>query len=456
MVYSFNYRRPRLVESSAASTISFEEKTRSIHESVNSGTSGSSRGIPDALSFDRIISGGTCPPCTTRDFMNYLIHIELSAENLQFYLWYRDYCKRFDELPSSERVLAPEWTPAQAEAAIQAAQVAVTAQKKVSPETAEMFKDTDFAGGPRVHVTETSNNPFSTPPRTPAAEREEDGHDWHSVSNDGASTLQGSHQQSIASKAAGAFQNADLKWQPFTVQPFREEVARVITTYIAEGSPRELNLSSRERVAVLHALKNTTHPSAFRTIAATVEWSLRFQAHPNFIRWAICNGNRPRVIFARGLGVGGILLGTVAAILITLSDVGRGYRALAAIGWAIGIATLIAAWKGMCVVLHGMHHRHLRPWELFAEDEDAGSDYELKKASFDSLGSSNSYEDQPWVAKYERRNIIRKVFDREVWIQEPALRSIQDTIFIQAIVGAVVISAVCTAVFVALPHGGYY
>ncbi len=80
----------------------------------------------------------------------------------------------------------------------------------------------------------------------------------------------------------------------------------------------------------------------------------------------------------------------------------------------------------------------------------------MKKGSFDSLGSNNSYEDEPWVAKYEKRNIIRKILDREVWIQEPALRQIQDTIFLQAIGGSIVISAVCVAIFVALPKGKFY
>ncbi len=102
-----------------------------------------------------------------------------------------------------------------------------------------------------------------------------------------------------------------------------------------------------------------------------------------------------------------------------------------------------------------MHHRHLRPWELFAEDDDV-STYEMKKGSFDSLGSSNSYEDEPWVVKYEKRNIIRKVFDREVWVREPALRQIQDTIFLQAIGGAIIISTVAVGIFVAIPKGGFY
>lgn len=101
-------------------------------------------------------------------------------------------------------------------------------------------------------------------------------------------------------------------------------------------------------------------------------------------------------------------------------------------------------------VLHGMHHRHLRPWEMFSDEDESASDFNLNKGSFDSLGSSNSYEDEPWVAKYEKRNVIRKIFDREVWIQEPMLRQIQDTIFVQALITAFIISAVITAIFLAV------
>lgn len=80
----------------------------------------------------------------------------------------------------------------------------------------------------------------------------------------------------------------------------------------------------------------------------------------------------------------------------------------------------------------------------------------MKNGSFDSLGSSNSYEDEPWIAKYEKRNLIRKIFDREVWVQEPALRQIQDTIFLQAVGGAIVISAIAVGILVAVPKGNFY
>lgn len=62
MVYSLAYRRPeRVSRSSSAASFTGETKQRSIHESVHSGSSGMSHGIPEALSFDKIIAGGVCP-----------------------------------------------------------------------------------------------------------------------------------------------------------------------------------------------------------------------------------------------------------------------------------------------------------------------------------------------------------------------------------------------------------
>jgi hypothetical protein len=40
--------------------------------------------------------------------MGYLVYIEHSAENLQFYLWYRDYIRRWNALPASQRALSPK------------------------------------------------------------------------------------------------------------------------------------------------------------------------------------------------------------------------------------------------------------------------------------------------------------------------------------------------------------
>ena len=62
MVYSLTYRRPPHVDSTRSSVID-DEKRQSIGDSTvtSEGSSSVSFGIPDALSFDRIITGGTCP-----------------------------------------------------------------------------------------------------------------------------------------------------------------------------------------------------------------------------------------------------------------------------------------------------------------------------------------------------------------------------------------------------------
>jgi hypothetical protein len=100
--------------------------------------------------------------------MNYVTYIEHSAENLQFYLWYRDYAKRFAEAKTSDIGLAPVWTQAQHDAALQTAQIAATTQKRVvKPEASEIFQGSDFEKVPKVTTTE-SMDPFVTPPRTPA------------------------------------------------------------------------------------------------------------------------------------------------------------------------------------------------------------------------------------------------------------------------------------------------
>ena len=44
--------------------MSGDEKQKSINDSIDSCSSCMSNGIPEALSFDRIISGGVCPVST--------------------------------------------------------------------------------------------------------------------------------------------------------------------------------------------------------------------------------------------------------------------------------------------------------------------------------------------------------------------------------------------------------
>jgi len=140
--------------------------------------------------------------------MNYLKYIEHSAENLQFFLWFRDYSARFDKLPASEKSLAPQWTQAHVEA--EASGNAPTRPKRMEPEIAAILKDTDFADSHRKPGMDKVD-PFTTPSKSSEDESRENGSDYSSyMSNE--KTLASSHVHS--SVAEQAFDDAGMKWKP--------------------------------------------------------------------------------------------------------------------------------------------------------------------------------------------------------------------------------------------------
>jgi len=219
MVYSLAYRRPV----SSKSSITGSEKHGSNDDSIDLGSSGSvSHGIPDALSFNRIIEGGTCPvgpltypssppsrvdftqPCTVRDFMNYLKYIEHDAENLQFYLWFRDYKTRFANLPDSEKSLSPEWTNELAHADAAAFRTGSTFNQ-MTLETAEMMKPFDEEHGNKKYE---DGNPFNDSRESTTTDQEVASTDTR------AQSVIPSTKSGFSQKAETAFEEAGLKWQP--------------------------------------------------------------------------------------------------------------------------------------------------------------------------------------------------------------------------------------------------
>lgn len=292
-------------------------------------------------------------------------------------------------------------------------------------------------------------------------------------------------------------------------QPFRAEINRIIAHYLAPDAPRELQLSPRTRAAMLHALQHTTNPSAFAPGVALIRTALEGQAHPNFIRWSICNGNRPRIVYVHTMGVVSLVLGTLIALLLTLSHVDRWWRLFGAPGWFVGIATLVASYKGLCVILHSSHSRNLKPWEdpaaLYstftgkdAHDDEAdvygardsarsssgrgsgSSDAaatalpELKpsehamaagnpaspsaRRSLDTFGAANAdyAAGDPCVAAYARRGLRRKVFEKGVAVQDATVRVLQDRITRQGQIWGLIVTIPLCVLFVAVPAGNFY
>jgi hypothetical protein len=134
--------------------------------------------------------------------MNYLLYIEHSAENLQFYMWHQDYLKRFKEAPASERNLAPEWTKAMEDEIAVRLQKETTENSRKEPVGAsEIFKGTDFEKK-RGDIAKRDSNPFATPPPTAISFGDRDSY---------AASTQTSYATTYRSQASDAFASAGAK-----------------------------------------------------------------------------------------------------------------------------------------------------------------------------------------------------------------------------------------------------
>lgn len=137
--------------------------------------------------------------------MNYVKYIEHSSENLQFFLWHRDYTTRWESLQSSEKALSPEWTPNLADADT----ISPIRSKRVPPQVMEVLKDTDFADHPKGPV-----DPFFTPPSAGSFVEKGDMHSVYGSSFGDDKTLISSNASGYRIAAEHAFEDAGMKWKP--------------------------------------------------------------------------------------------------------------------------------------------------------------------------------------------------------------------------------------------------
>ena len=402
--------------------------------------------IPPELSFERVVCDKCLPPCSLQDFLNYLTYVAHDAENLQFYLWMVDYFQRFRHAPKSEKILSPKWKPNQSTSTDKQT-VTIKDFSTISARELDMHSEDISNGstwdGTQSEITDAHMHTFNAPK---------------------VAALQ------VKSDAGGSAR----PWQTSPQnQPFRAEINRIITHYIAPGSPRQLNLSHNDRATVLRALEYTTHPSALAVVKRTLDSTLRNSSHPNFIRWSICNGNKQWTYGLRIFAITNISIGFIIAIVLTLSKYSRWWRIFAAVEWWFGITNIIAASQGLCVLLHRLHTRQYHKWETRDYVDDDYDDEAMLKGldisfinyddtktrwpvKMEVFGPANNYSGEPWVNHYSHKTWYQKLFEKRVSVHEDGLKSIQNRMIRQAEAWALIVTVPLTIAFVVIPKGNLY
>ena len=126
--------------------------------------------------------------------MDYLIYVERNAENLQFYLWYIDYVRRWNELPAKDQALSPKWQPEPVE-------------------TLNLVKEKDRRSLPRSSIHSPVQMHFEK-----AISEEFEG---KGIKSDGFSFITASARGSVVPTVAEINAQAGLKWQPCVPSPIR-------------------------------------------------------------------------------------------------------------------------------------------------------------------------------------------------------------------------------------------
>ncbi|KAL2193475.1 hypothetical protein P885DRAFT_45228 [Corynascus similis CBS 632.67] len=423
--------------------------------------------IPADLSFEEIIKNRAAPPCSLNDFMDYLVHVEHNAEPLQFFLWYWDYIERWSTLLPRQKALSPPWDPEKAanprshfikyshkrERSSKMSKVLAIMEMGMERVPSDQGRQDDAGSSiSGVEISSPISSPVSSPIPSPT---------------------------SILSPT-GSIKPPD--WQPFTIQPNRDELCRITRHYISPSSPRRLPLSSKDREACLGGVKHTTHPSALLPAFLSAEATLRARAHPAFVRWSRRNASAARLLFLRCLGTLLVALGfglDVLLILLGGGGLSAYWRALCVVLWWPGLTVLVAAARGVCIVLRARGRaRQVRPWEdhdvldwagikAWREHKRAGTEDSafslassaasmldpLRKPSLQVFGPANDYSGEPWSTRYDAKSVWSKVFDETVVVQNKALVMWQDRTILFAFLWGGAGAAALTVISLFVPSG---
>lgn len=301
--------------------------------------------IPSSLKLERILKNKTCSPMSLYDFYMYLKYIEFSAENLEFYLWYKRYemswLKAGSEGDSSSFHSVPTSTSSEAQ----------LGEKQHQIDASDC--DVDLSVDPVERIA-------------------------HLISSEAmcglndsrcAPSLNGRVRSCIhpvANTTPFSGKAITSSNQPLDVQA---ELDAVVETFLLPGSAKELNIPPSLRDQALSELQHSSDPAHLRPIVDHVYGLLRNCSHRNFVRLGVSNGTFETVCAATGLGIILTCVGFLVVLLrafVPFMGANARWDVFACWPlWWLGVSLILSGLRGSCFFLLLFSRRQPLPWERF-------------------------------------------------------------------------------------------
>ncbi|KAK0611942.1 hypothetical protein B0T14DRAFT_571789 [Immersiella caudata] len=362
--------------------------------------------IPSRLRLDRILENKTCSPMSLYDFYMYLKYIEFSSENLEFYMWYKNYESAY------------------------AKGLAMVGEKNY---------------GSMDNISESSSSDSTLKPQnaTPEAEEDDEVDDPEVAKETLARISQLISVDALCSsksKCSPAVNQCNL--DPNTVSTAdllksvpvgRSELDTVIDLFLLPGSEKELNIPPSLRQQAIADLHVSSHPAALKPVADHIYGLLRNCSHRNFVRLGVGNGTFETICVATMLGI----VCTIAGFIVIFSRGFAPYRGAhtrwevfaAWPLWWLGLSLILSGLRGSCFFLLLFSRRQPLPWERFDD--------------------TKSSEPSKWLIVRLLSRLM--IFDRKMRVKEKHLRRLQQKIVAQSLLGGALFATAGVFLFIFLP-----
>ncbi|KAH8587586.1 hypothetical protein B0O99DRAFT_694352 [Bisporella sp. PMI_857] len=411
------YKKPNYVEFKEFADKKARPQTPNSSSPRASIDSRASRDIPSKLNLEKILKNQTCSPMSLYDFHMYLKHIEHSAENLEFFVWF----KNFEAGRLTGNISRPQSKSSQSH------DFGFPSDKSSVVER----DDKSF----NISVTESQENLNFQHADMYAqiSSLVDQGCAKHCAPRKDKRSKSCPDDEDSAGVEVAVLNLSELVSD--NEQARRTELDTIKCLFLIPGAPKELNIPSTMRQKVLEDISTSTSAANLKPVADHVYMLLKNCSHRNFLRLGVGNGTFETLCMATGLGIVLTVTGVLAMLLLAFASPSihhcNRWRALGLWPmWTIGVGLILSGMRGSCFFLLLFSRRQRLPWEHF--DDDAST-----------------------IAK-KKNKLLRffsklMIFDRKVKVKDDNLRYLQRKIVLQSCLGGVLFATMMEIFFLALP-----